>query len=69
MSQTETDIKAVALDAWLDEETDSGRFTSQDICDLLRETVSMTPDEATALMLERGWTLQRSDDRLVWVRI
>ena len=69
MRENETDIKAVALDAWLDEETDSGRFTSQDICDLLRETVSLAPDEVTQYMVSHGYSLDRQFDRLVWVKV
>ena len=63
----ENDIKTVVLDAYFSEETDSGRFTSQDICDNLRETIALSPSEVTAYMIERGYTLQRQDDRLVWV--
>ena len=42
-------------------------FTSQDICDNLRETASFTPDEVTQFLMERGYVLSRDDDRLVWV--
>lgn len=65
----ENDIKTIALDAWLDDETDMWRFTSQDICDNVRETVSLTPDEVTAYMVSHGYSLKRQDDRLVWVRV
>lgn len=65
----ENDIKTVALDAWLDDETDMGRFTSQDICDNVRETVSLTPDEVTEYMVSHGYSLERQFDRLVWVRV
>lgn len=63
----ENDIKTMVLDAYFSEETDSGRFASQDICDNLRETIALSPSEVTAYMIERGYTLQRQDDRLVWV--
>ena len=63
----ENDINTMVLDAYFSEETDSGRFTSQDICDNLRETIALSPSEVTAYMIEQGYTLQRQDDRLVWV--
>ena len=63
------EIKAMVLDAYLRGETDMGRFTSQDICDNLRETISLTPDEVTAYMATHAYSLDRRDDRLVWVRI
>ena len=63
----EYDIKTVVLDAFFSEETDSGRFTSQDICDNLRETIELTPGEVTEYLIMRGYTLDRKDDRLVWV--
>ena len=62
------EIKTMVLDAYLQDETDSGRFTSQDICDNVRETVSLTPDEVTLYMAAHGYSLHRRDDRLVWVR-
>ena len=63
------DAKAAVLGAYFDDNTDSGRFTSQDICDNLRETLQLTPDEVTGYMLARGYSLERQFDRLVWVRI
>ena len=63
----ENDIKTVVLDAYLNEETDMGRFTSQDICDNVRETVTLTPDEVTQYMVAHGYSLARQFDRLVWV--
>lgn len=60
-------MKEMVLDAYFDETTDSGRFTSQDVCDNLRETMELTPGEVTEYMVKRGYTLQRQDDRLVWV--
>lgn len=65
--ESESDVKKMVLDAFFDETTDSGRFTSQDICDNLRETVALSPTEVTAYMMKRGYTLQRQDDRMVWV--
>ena len=62
----ENDIKTVVLDAYFDDERDGGRFTSQDICDNLRETIELTPGEVTEYMIKRGYTLQRRDDHLVW---
>ena len=60
-------MKEMVLDAYFDETTDSGRFTSQDVCDNIRETIELTPGEVTEYMVKRGYTLQRQDDRLVWV--
>ena len=54
------------LNAYL-QSTDSGRWTSQDICDDLQNIITLRPDEVTAYMLEQGHTLERRDDRLVWV--
>ena len=54
------------LKAYL-QSTDSGRWTSQDICDDLSNIITLRPDEVTAYMLEQGHTLERRDDRLVWV--
>lgn len=54
------------LKAYL-QSTDSGRWTSQDICDDLSNIITLRPDDVTAYMLEQGHTLQRRDDRLVWV--
>lgn len=45
------DYKKRVLDAYIKDETDMGRFTSQDICDNLRENVTLTPDEVTEYML------------------
>ncbi len=57
--------KVMVLDAYF-EEADDKRFTSQDVCDNLRETLSLVPDEVTAYMLGKGCRLCREDDRLVW---
>lgn len=61
------DYKKTVLNVYFKDRTDSGRFTSQDICDNLRETASFTPDEVTQFLMERGYVLTRDDDRLVWV--
>lgn len=50
------------------QDTDSGRFTSQDIADQLTDTISLSPNAITRYMLEKGWSLRRVDDRLVWVK-
>ena len=63
------DVKEMVLHAYFNDETDCGRFTSQDICDNLRDTISLTPDEVTIYMASHGYALQRDDDRLVWVRL
>lgn len=65
----ENDIKTVVLDAYFDDERYGGHFTSQDICDNLRETIELTPGEVTEYMIKRGHTLQRQDDHLVWVSV
>lgn len=64
---SEKDIKTTVLDAYMNDDQDNGRFTSQDICDNLRETVSLTPDEVTEYLMTKGYSLERRDDRLVWV--
>lgn len=61
-----TKIEKKVLDAYL-QEADSERFTSQDICDNLQPTITLTPDTVTEHMLEKGYRLERRDDRLVWV--
>ena len=63
------DWKKSVLNVYFHDRKDSGRFTSQDICDNLRETASFTPDEVTEFLMEHGYVLQRDDDRLVWVAI
>lgn len=62
MTKTERTILAAYL-----QQGDSGRFTSQDICDNLRETCTLTVDTVTEYMLEMNYRLGRDDDRLVWV--
>ncbi|MGP1465273.1 MAG: hypothetical protein ACTTKJ_06620 [Prevotella koreensis] len=59
----------MVLDAYFDDESDNERFTSQDICDNLHETVSLTPDEVTKYMIARGYSLVREYDRLVWTKV
>ena len=61
--------KETVLNVYLNGYTDSGRFTSQDICDNLRDTASFTPDEVTQYMMVHGYCLARRDDRLMWVSI
>lgn len=58
----------MVLDAYLDEGTDVNRFTSQDICDNLRDTISLTPSEVTDYMIEHGYSLTRQLDSLVWTK-
>lgn len=65
----ENDIKTMVLDAYFDNERDGGRFTSQDICDNLRDTITLSPDDVTVYMVNRGYELMRRDDRLVWGRL
>lgn len=61
--------KESVLAVYFIDNRDSGRFTSQDICDNLRDTASFTPSEVTEYLMGRGCRLQRDDDRLVWVII
>ena len=63
------EYKKAVLAVYFNDRRDSGRFTSQDICDNLRETVALTPDEVTAYLMEHGYVLVRDDDRLVWVAV
>lgn len=66
MEKTSNDYKTIILENYFDEDGDSGRFTSQDVCDNLKDTVALSVDEVTEFMLMKGYTLQRDGDRLVW---
>ena len=59
--------KESVLTVYFHDRKDSGRFTSQDICDNLRSTASFSPDEVTQFLMAHGYVLERDDDRLVWV--
>ena len=48
------------------EESMAGRFSSQDICDNVRDICEVTLDEVTEYMLNNGWHLMKRDERLVW---
>ena len=61
----EQNIKENILEQYL-QAGDAGRWTSQDICDNLRETISLTPDEVTEYLTKKGMRMKRVDDRLVW---
>lgn len=63
------DYKKSVLNVYFQDRKDMGRFTSQDICDNVREMVSLTPDEVTEYLMQRGYILQRQDDRLVWTKL
>ncbi len=63
------EYKETVLNVYFKDRKDNGRFSSQDICDNLRDTVSLTPDEVTKYMMGRGYVLERQDDRLVWVKM
>jgi len=58
--------KTAILQAYFDSRKDSGRFSSQDVCDNLSDIASFTPDEVTEFLLSAGWQLVRKDDSLVW---
>lgn len=59
------EYKKMVLDSYFMAQ-DCGRFTSQEICDNLRDTVSLEPDEVTQYMFANGYVLARMEDRLVW---
>jgi hypothetical protein len=61
--------KKSVLNVYFQDRKDMGRFTSQDICDNVRDMVSLTPDEVTEYLMQRGYVLQRQDDRLVWTKL
>ncbi len=63
------DYKKSVLNVYFQDRKDMGRFTSQDICDNVRDMVSLTPDEVTEYLMQRGYILQRQDDRLVWTSL
>jgi hypothetical protein len=63
------DYKKAVLNVYFQDRKDMGRFTSQDICDNVRDMVSLTPDEVTEYLMQRGYILQRQDDRLVWTKL
>lgn len=63
----ENSYKAKMLDAYLLSRTDHVRLSSQDICDNLREMVSLTPDEVTEYLSAKGSTVEYEEGRLVWV--
>ena len=60
------DNKVKLLDAYFAADCNLAPWTSQDIVDNLRETVTLTVDEVTEYMLFRGYKPVREDDRLVW---
>lgn len=55
------------LDAYFRDESDSGRFTSVEIADNVRETLKVTTAQVFDYMSSHGYRLERVDDRLVWV--
>ena len=61
----EKNIKENILEQYL-QVGDAGRWTSQDICDNLRDMISLTPDEVTEYLTKKGLKMKRLDDRLVW---
>ena len=64
----EPKVADCVLDAYFLRQTDSGRWTSQDICDNVRDTIQLEPDTVTQYMLAHGYRMEREDDRLVWVK-
>ena len=66
--EQEVSVAECVLDAYFLRQSDSGRWTSQDICDNVRDTIALTPDEVTQYMLAHRYHLERQDDRLVWVK-
>lgn len=59
-------MKRIVIEAYVDGLDAATALTSQDICDNLRDTATLTVDEVTEYMLNRGSALRRDDDRLVW---
>lgn len=57
----------MALDAYFCNESDSGRFTSEEIALNLRETIKISPSQVFDYMSSHGYRLERVEDRLVWV--
>lgn len=55
------------LDAYFQDESDSGRFTSEEIAANVRETLKVTTAQDFDYMSSHGYRLERVDDRLVWV--
>ena len=55
------------LDAYFRDESDSGRFTSEEIAANVRETLKVNTAQVFAYMSSHGYRLERVDDRLVWV--
>lgn len=55
------------LDAYFRDESDSGRFTSEEIAANVRETLKVTTAQVFDYMISHGYRLERVDDRLVWV--
>ena len=72
MTTTETekkDAKLLVLDAYLQgEEAAAKPFTSIDVCDNLRDTIPLEPQEVTEYLLDHGWLPKREGDGIVWVR-
>lgn len=61
-----SDILKNLLAVLLNPNTDSGRYTSMDICDLLSDTYYASTKEVTECLMEQGWSIAKVDDRLVW---
>ena len=61
-----SEIVNEVLDTFV-EESMAGRFSSQDICDNVRDICEVTLDEVNEYMLNNGWHLMKRDERLVWV--
>ena len=66
--EQEISVAECVLDVYFLRQTDSGRWTSQDICDNVRDTIQLEPDTVTQYMLAHGYRMERQDDRLVWVK-
>lgn len=60
-----SEIVKKVLTAYVDNNV-AGRFSSQDICDNVRDICEVTPQEVTEHMLNNGWHLMKRDERLVW---
>ena len=60
-----SEIVKKVLTAYVDKNI-AGRFSSQDICDNVRDICEVTPYEVTEHMINNGWHLMKRDERLVW---
>lgn len=61
------EVLEALLDAYFSRYQPAAPFTSQEVCDNLRETAALEPEVVTAYLWQRGFQTNVEDDRLVWV--